>query len=313
MSLSNLQELLEAGVHFGHQTQRWNPKMKRYIFDERNGIYIIDLRQTEPLLRRAYEFVTETVAQGGNILFVGTKRQAQECVIREAKRCEMPYVAYRWVGGTLTNFGVVRRCIERLGEIESLEQGPGWSRIPPKERLDLLRQKDKLFRLYGGLRHLKRVPAALFIVDTVREQIAAREANRLGIPVVAILDTDCDPDLVQYPIPGNDDAIRSIQLLTSRIAGAVAEGLGKRDETALMAQKGEMEQQFYVGRSLNLSRTLSADPDAIYEVDIDIEEDARREAEERRRAAEKAKAEAAAKSGEAGAEPAADSKAGTAS
>ncbi len=271
----SIQELLEAGAHFGHRAERWNPKVQPFIFDKRNGIHIIDLQRTDPLFQKACDFARETTAQGGSILFVGTKRQAQEVVIREARRCEMPYVAYRWVGGTLTNFGIIRRSIERLGEIEALTQGTGWARIPTKEQMDIRRQQEKLFRLYHGLRELNRIPAALFVLDAIRERIAVLEANRIGLPVIAILDTNCDPDLVQYPIPGNDDAIRSIQLFTSRFTDAIVEGLAERRDRSLEQEKRdtEKEEEFYTGRSITLSRSLALDSEEDLNVNLEAEDE----------------------------------------
>ncbi|UCF81584.1 MAG: 30S ribosomal protein S2 [Acidobacteriota bacterium] len=271
----SIQELLEAGAHFGHRAERWNPKVEPFIFDKRNGIHIIDLQRTDPLFQKACDFAREITAQGGNILFVGTKRQAQEVVIREARRCGMPYVAYRWVGGTLTNFGIIRRSIERLGEIETLTQGTGWERIPTKEQMDIRRQQEKLFRLYHGLREVNRMPTALFVLDAIRERIAVLEANRMGLPVIAILDTNCDPDLVQYPIPGNDDAIRSIQLFTSRFTDAVVEGLAERRDRSLEQEKRDTEkeeEEFYTGRSIALSRSLSLDSEEDLNVNLEEED-----------------------------------------
>jgi len=221
-----MKQLLESGVHFGHQTRRWNPKMKRYIFTERNGIYIIDLQQSLEYIDRAYEFVKETVAHGGTILFVGTKKQAQEAIAEQARRVGMPYVNQRWLGGMLTNFSTVYKRLQRLKELEELDfdDVPG-SGMTKKELLGLKREKDKLERTLGGIRDMQKVPSAVWIVDTKKEHIGVSEARKLGIPVVAILDTNCDPDEVNYPIPGNDDAIRSVGQLTRVVADAVADGL----------------------------------------------------------------------------------------
>src|SRR5205807_5645800 len=208
--------------------RRWNPKMKRYILTERNGIYIIDLQQTLSYIDRAFEFVKETVAHGGSILFVGTKKQAQEAIASEALRVGMPYVNQRWLGGMLTNFSTVHKRLQRLKELESMEQTGGFQGLTKKEILMLTREKDKLTRTLGGIRDMQKVPSAVWIVDTKKEHIAVGEARKLGIPVVAILDTNCDPDEVDYPIPGNDDAIRSINLLTRVVADAVADGLMAR-------------------------------------------------------------------------------------
>ena len=210
MAVVSMKQLLDSGVHFGHQTRRWNPKMKRFIFTERNGIYIIDLQQTLGYIDNAYEFVKQTVAHGGSILFVGTKRQAQEVVAEQATRVGMPYVNQRWLGGMLTNFQTVYKRLERLKELEDIEQTGALVSLSKKEQLVLSREKAKLERTLGGIRDMKKVPSAIWIVDTKKEHIAVGEARKLNIPVVAILDTNCDPDEVDYKIPGNDDAIRSI-------------------------------------------------------------------------------------------------------
>ena len=225
----SMRQLLESGVHFGHQTRRWNPKMKRFIFTERNGIYIIDLQQSLSYIDRAYEFIKETVAHGGSVMFIGTKRQAQETVAEQATRVGMPYVNQRWLGGMLTNFQTVHGRLQRLKELEQLDfdDVPG-SGMTKKELLVLNREKQKLEKTLGGIRDMARVPSAVWIIDTKKEHIAVGEARKLGIPIVAILDTNCDPDDVDYKIPGNDDAIRSVTLLTRVIADAVADGLMAR-------------------------------------------------------------------------------------
>ena len=228
MAVVTMKQLLDSGTHFGHQTRRWNPKMKRFIFTDRNGIYIIDLQQTLTYIDKAYEFVKETVAHGGSVMFVGTKKQAQESVAAEALRVGMPYVNQRWLGGMLTNFSTVHKRLQRLKELESMEQTGGFSGLTKKEILMRTREKDKLEKTLGGIRDMQRVPSAVWIVDTKKEQIAVGEARKLGIPVVAILDTNCDPDEVDYPIPGNDDAIRSAALLTRVVADATADGLMSR-------------------------------------------------------------------------------------
>jgi ribosomal protein S2 len=221
-----MRQLLESGVHFGHQTRRWNPKMKRFIFAERNGIYIIDLQQSLDFIDSAYEFIKETVAHGGTILYVGTKKQAQEAIAEQARRVGMPYVNQRWLGGMLTNFSTVYKRLQRLKELEEIDfDDVAGSGMTKKELLGLRREKDKLERSLGGIRDMARVPSAIWVVDTKKEHIAVSEARKLGIPVVAILDTNCDPDEVTYPIPGNDDAIRSVSLLTRVVADAVADGL----------------------------------------------------------------------------------------
>jgi small subunit ribosomal protein S2 len=224
-----MRQLLESGVHFGHQTRRWNPKMKRYIFTERNGIYIIDLRQTLEYIDRAYDYVRSTVAEGGSILFVGTKKQAQEAIAEQASRVGMPYVNHRWLGGMLTNFSTVFKRLQRMKELEALELTGTAQGYTKKETLQLQREKLKLTKTLGGLR----------VVDTKKEHIAVDEARKLGIPVIAVLDTNCDPDEVDYPIPGNDDAIRSAALLTRVVADAVAEGLLARSGKALRAGGAE--------------------------------------------------------------------------
>jgi small subunit ribosomal protein S2 len=234
----SMKQLLESGVHFGHQTRRWNPKMKRYIFTERNGIYIIDLQQSLDYIDRAYEFIKETVAHGGTILYVGTKKQAQEAIAEQARRVGMPFVNQRWLGGMLTNFSTVYKRLQRLKELEEIDFGDvAGSGMTKKELLHLRREHDKLDRTLGGIRDMARVPSAIWVVDTKKEHIAVNEARKLGIPVVAILDTNCDPDEVNYPIPGNDDAIRSVALLTRVVADAVAEGLIARAGAANTDEK----------------------------------------------------------------------------
>jgi small subunit ribosomal protein S2 len=229
MAVVTMRQLLESGVHFGHQTRRWNPKMKRFIFTERNGIYIIDLQQSLSFIDRAYDFIKETVAHGGTILFVGTKKQAQEPVAEQATRVGMPYVNQRWLGGMLTNFSTVSKRLQRLKELDEIDfDDVARSGMTKKELLVLRREKDKLEKSLGGIRDMSRVPSAVWIVDTKKEHLAVDEARKLGIPVVAILDTNCDPDEVDYKIPGNDDAIRSVTLLTRVVADAVAEGLMAR-------------------------------------------------------------------------------------
>ncbi|MBI9115552.1 30S ribosomal protein S2 [Sanguibacter suaedae] len=229
MAVVTMRQLLESGVHFGHQTRRWNPKMKRFIFTERNGIYIVDLQQSLSYIDRAYEFVRETVAHGGSILFVGTKKQAQEPVAEQAARVGMPYVNHRWLGGMLTNFQTVNKRLQRLKELEQVDfDDVAGSAFTKKELLIMRRERDKLARTLGGIRDMSKVPSAVWIVDTNKEHLAVDEARKLRIPIVAILDTNCDPDVVDYKIPGNDDAIRAVALLTRVIADAVAEGLIQR-------------------------------------------------------------------------------------
>jgi small subunit ribosomal protein S2 len=240
MAVVTMRQLLESGVHFGHQTRRWNPKMKRFIMTERNGIYIIDLQQSLTYINNAFEFVKETVAHGGSILFVGTKKQAQEPIAEQATRVGMPYVNHRWLGGMLTNFNTISKRLTRLKELEELDfddvAGSGRTK---KELLILKREKDKLEKTLGGIRDMGKVPSAVWIVDTKKEHLAVDEARKLGLPVIAILDTNCDPDEVDYKIPGNDDAIRSVTLLTRVIADAVAEGLIARSSGGKSQTEGE--------------------------------------------------------------------------
>lgn len=226
MAVVTMRQLLESGVHFGHQTRRWNPKMKRFILTERNGIYVIDLQQSVDGINTAYDFVKETVARGGNILFVGTKKQAQAAVAEQAQRVGMPYVNQRWLGGMLTNFSTVRARLDRMKELEQIDfDDVASSGHTKKELLMMRREKDKLQKTLGGIRDMSKLPAAIWVVDTKKEHLAIAEAQKLGIPVVAILDTNCDPDEVTYGIPGNDDAIRAVTLLTRVVADAAAEGL----------------------------------------------------------------------------------------
>jgi small subunit ribosomal protein S2 len=229
MAVVTMRQMLESGVHFGHQTRRWNPKMKRFILTERNGIYIIDLTQSLTSIDRAYSYVKETVSRGGTVMFVGTKKQAQEAVAEQASRVGMPYVNERWLGGMLTNFQTVYKRLQRLKELEQIDfDDVAGSGMTKKELLVLRREKDKLERTLGGIREMSRTPSAVWVVDTNKEHIAVGEARKLGIPVIAILDSNCDPDVVDFPIPGNDDAIRAVGLLTRVIADAVAEGLVAR-------------------------------------------------------------------------------------
>ncbi|MBB5872237.1 small subunit ribosomal protein S2 [Allocatelliglobosispora scoriae] len=239
MAVVTMRQLLESGVHFGHQTRRWNPKMKRFIFTERNGIYIIDLRQTLDYIEKAYEFIRVTVAEGGSVLFVGTKKQAQEAVAGEASRVGMPYVNHRWLGGMLTNFQTVYKRLQRMKELEAIDQIGAEKGYTKKETLQLQREKIKLTKTLGGLRDMQKLPSAIWVIDTKKEHIAVDEARKLGIPVIAILDTNCDPDEVDFPIPGNDDAIRSAELLTRVVASAVAAGLLARSAKSLRGGSAE--------------------------------------------------------------------------
>ncbi|WP_026893821.1 30S ribosomal protein S2 [Clostridiisalibacter paucivorans] len=224
MSVITMKQLLEAGVHFGHQTRRWNPKMAEYIFTERNGIYIIDLQKTVKKVEDAYNVIKEIVANDGEILFVGTKKQAQESIENEAKRCGMHFVSQRWLGGMLTNYKTIKRRIQRLHDLGQMEEEGTFDLLPKKEVIKLNHEADRLEKFLGGIKNMNRIPDALFVVDPRKERIAVREAKILGIPVIAIVDTNCDPDEVDYVIPGNDDAIRAVKLLTETMANAVLEG-----------------------------------------------------------------------------------------
>ncbi|MGH7324477.1 MAG: 30S ribosomal protein S2 [Candidatus Rokuibacteriota bacterium] len=226
MAALTMKELLEAGVHFGHQTKRWNPKMQKYIFGERNGIYIIDLQKTLKKFREAYAFVRDLAGSSGTVLFIGTKKQAQDTVFEEASRCSMFYVNQRWLGGTLTNFETIRKSIARLKKLEEMKEAGEWERLPKKEALELDRERQKLEKALVGIKAMEQLPSAVFIIDPRKERIAVAEAQRLGIAIVAIVDTNCDPTGIDYPIPGNDDAIRAVRLITSRIADAILEGRG---------------------------------------------------------------------------------------
>jgi small subunit ribosomal protein S2 len=219
-----MKQLLESGVHFGHQKRRWDPRMRPYIFTERNNIYIIDLQQTVKLIDEAYNFVHNLARNNGNILFVGTKKQAQESISLEAEKCGMPYINYRWLGGTLTNFSTINQRVKRLFQLEKMEQGEDFNFLPKKEVIILKREKEKLEKLLTGIKYMEKIPDALFIIDPKREKIAVAEARKLSIPIVSVVDTNCNPEEIDYIIPGNDDAIRAIKLMTSVIADAVLEG-----------------------------------------------------------------------------------------
>lgn len=234
MSVISMKQLLEAGVHFGHQTRRWNPKMKPYIFTERNGIYIIDLQKTVKMFDEAYNYVKGLAGSGGKIMFVGTKKQAQESIQTEAARCGMPYVNQRWLGGMLTNFRTIRHRVNRMLQLEKMEEDGVFEVLPKKEVLALRHEHEKLSKFLEGVRYLQKLPDAMFIVDPRKEKIAIAEARKLGIPIVGILDTNCDPDEIDHPIPGNDDAIRAVKLISSRLADAVLEGLeGRQDHIVI--------------------------------------------------------------------------------
>ncbi|KGP74014.1 30S ribosomal protein S2 [Pontibacillus yanchengensis] len=245
MSVISMKQLLEAGVHFGHQTRRWNPKMKKYIFTERNGIYIIDLQKTVKKVDEAFNYVKEVAENGGNILFVGTKKQAQESVKEEATRAGMYYINQRWLGGTLTNFQTIRKRINRLKDIERMEEDGTFEVLPKKETVDLLKEKDRLVKFLGGIKNMESLPDAMFIIDPRKERIAVAEAHKLNIPIVGIVDTNCDPDEIDYVIPANDDAIRAVKLLTAKMADAVLEAKQGEEveEAEVEAEQAEAAQE----------------------------------------------------------------------
>lgn len=241
MSYLGMKQLLEAGVHFGHETKRWNPKMKRYIFAERNGIFIIDLQKTLVESEKSFDFLRDTASHGGTIMFVGTKKQAQEILAAEAKRCGMPFINERWLGGLLTNFKTITGRVRRLKDLESMFEDESIRRYTKKEQIDLGKEMQRLNRYLGGIKNMTRIPDALFIIDPTKEAIAVKEANKLGIPVVALADTDSDPDVLDYIIPGNDDAIRSIQLVTARLSDLIIEVRGGADVAEASSGIGERE------------------------------------------------------------------------
>lgn len=253
MAYVTMKELLEAGVHFGHQTKRWNPKMKPFIFGARNGIYIIDLQKTVKLFRNAYNFIVDTVANGHSVLFVGTKKQARESIYEEANRCEMFYVHNRWLGGMLTNFQTVKKSIDRLNHLNTIENDGTIELYAKKERLKLQKERMKLDNNLGGIRDMNGQPGAVFVIDPKNEAIAVREARKLGIPIVAIVDTNCNPDDIDYIIPGNDDAIRAIRLITSRIADACADGMERlKERKQAEVDKEEPEESVQSGATADL-------------------------------------------------------------
>lgn len=241
MAIISMKQLLEAGVHFGHQTRRWNPKMARYIFTERNGIYIIDLQKTVRKVEEAYNFVRDLAASGQNIMFVGTKKQAQDAVREEASRCGMHFVNQRWLGGTLTNFKTIEKRVERLKKLETMQEDGTFDVLPKKEVILLKKEMERLEKFLGGIKDMKEPPAAMFIIDPRKERIAVAEARKLGIPIVAIVDTNCDPDEIDHIIPGNDDAIRAVRLLTAKMADAVLEGTESGADDAQEAAEQEEE------------------------------------------------------------------------
>jgi small subunit ribosomal protein S2 len=266
MAVVGMKQLLEAGVHFGHQTRRWNPKMKPYIYTERNGIHIIDLQKTVNLLETAYQFVEDTTRNGGRVLFVGTKRQAQEAVAEEAASAGQYYVNQRWLGGLLTNFHTIQQRLRRLDELERMRDTGEMATLPKKEQLKLTDEYNKLQKILGGIRGMKRLPDALFVIDTRKEHIAIHEAQRLDIPIIALLDTNSDPDEVDYPIPANDDAIRAVRLLSAKIAEAAHRGAQERESTLA---KEEAEEGFEAGQY----EAYTFEPEG-YEASLDEEDGA---------------------------------------
>ena len=267
MSIVSMKSLLEAGVHFGHQTKRWNPKMKPYIYTERNGIYIIDLQQSVKMLEEAYDFAREIAARGGKILYVGTKKQAREAIEQEAKRAGMFYVNQSWKGGLLTNYETIRKRIEYLFELERMEEDGTFAALPKKEVMLLRREHEKLDKIYNGIRDMDKLPDAIFIIDQGKERLAIHEARLLGIPVIGIVDTNCDPDDIDYPIPGNDDAIRAIKLLSSVISDAVLEGRAGIDS---MDETGEGPQaQAEAAKPAETEAEAPAEQDPADETEVD--------------------------------------------
>ena len=244
MSVVSMKSLLEAGVHFGHQTRRWNPKMKKYIFTERNGIYIIDLQKTVGKIEEAYDFVRETVENGGQVLFVGTKKQAQDAIEKEAKRCGEFYINQRWLGGLLTNYQTIKKRIARLKDLEEMETDGRFDVLPKKEVIGLRHERERLEKFLGGIKDMNGLPDVMYVVDPKKENIAVKEAQKLGIPIVGILDTNCDPDELDFPIPGNDDAIRAVKLITETMANAVLEGKqGAQDHAEETAEEVEATEE----------------------------------------------------------------------
>jgi small subunit ribosomal protein S2 len=275
MAIVTMKQLLETGVHFGHRTRRWNPKMARFIYTERNGVHIIDLQQTVKALEGAYALVRDLVAQGNKVLFVGTKRQAQESIRQEATRCNMPYVNQRWLGGTLTNWQTIRERIDHLKDLETRREAGEFALLTKKEALMRDREIEKLNARLGGIRDMERLPGAVFIIDVHNEDTAVREADRLGIPIIAVVDTNCDPDQIDHVIPGNDDAIRAIRLMTSKMADAVLEGLALRKELAPEEEEVYAEDEKYLSAETlaRLRRIQFEDEDEDVDVDVDDLED----------------------------------------
>lgn len=290
MAVVTMKQLLEAGVHFGHQTRRWNPKMQKFIFGERNGIYIIDLQQSLRRIEEAYRFIRDTVAGGGNVLFIGTKKQAQEPVEEYATKCGMPYINHRWLGGTLTNFQTISKRVGKMLEYERMRDAGDFTAMPKKEALQFQRELDKLERYLGGLRGMNQRPEAVFVLDTKKEAIAVTEANKLGIPVVAVVDTNCDPDVIDYIIPGNDDAIRSATLMCRVVADAVTEG------RLLASTRADIEATSSAGQDTQIDVEQA---EARREALAETRESEAREAAQARRAARRTAASAAPSTAEA--------------
>jgi small subunit ribosomal protein S2 len=275
MAIVTMKQLLETGVHFGHRTRRWNPKMARFIYTERNGVHIIDLQQTVKALEAAYALVRDIVAQGNKILFVGTKRQAQESIRQEATRCSMPYVNQRWLGGTLTNWRTIKERIDHLKSLEARRDAGEFRLLTKKEGLMREREIEKLNARLGGIKDMERLPGAVFVIDVKNEDTAVREADRLGIPIVAVVDTNCDPDLIDHLIPANDDAIRAIRLMTSKIADAVLEGLALRKEMAPEEEEVYAEDEKYLSAETlaRLRRIQFEDDEETEDEDLDEEDE----------------------------------------
>jgi small subunit ribosomal protein S2 len=274
MAIVTMKQLLETGVHFGHRTQRWDPKMARYIYTQRNGVHIIDLQQTVKSLEKAYELVRDVVAKGEQVLFVGTKRQAQESIPQEAERCKMPYVSHRWLGGTLTNWRTIKLRIDHLKMLEARRDAGEFDLLTKKEALMLNREIEKLNARLGGLRGMERLPGVVFVIDVKNEQTAVKEADRIGIPIVAVVDTNCDPDLIDYVIPGNDDAIRAIRLMASKMADAALEGLALRKEMA--PEEGQVfaeDEKYLSAETLARLRQIQFEDDDHDEYDVYGDED----------------------------------------
>lgn len=263
-----IKQLLEAGVHFGHQTRRWNPKMKRYIFGEKSGIYIIDLQKTEQFLNEAKEFISETAAQGKPVLFVGTKKQAQDVIEEEAKRCGAFYINHRWLGGLLTNFQTIKKSINRYKEIQQMEKDGIFESLTKKEIAALGKERDKLVKNLSGVLEMERIPGALFIIDSKKEETAVLEARKLGIPIVALIDTNCDPDLVDYPIPGNDDAIKSIRLISKFMADSIVDGRKRFDDVKAAMKQMEDRQD---GAETDGAKIVEVEEEVIKKLSLDEE------------------------------------------